>query len=195
MLLCVGAEGGGKTLLLHRLLTDHKSALNPSHVSSNATSSNNTTTINNTVPTTGVNITRLQKHSGDKNKPNPELTVRELGGSMAELWSSYYRGVRRLLYVVDAANVSQLAAATLLLMPLLAHPHTQKAQVALVLTKMDRPLPRDTKEVLAVLRLEDLQQYCRQTIKVFEVSAVSGKGLKALTRWMWGEKTPKEPAT
>lgn len=48
---------------------------------------------------------------------------------MSELWSSYYRGVRRLLYVVDAANMSQLASATLLLMPLLAHPHTQKAQV------------------------------------------------------------------
>lgn len=52
-----------------------------------------------------------------------------LGGSMAELWSSYYRGVRKLLYVIDAANTSQLASATLLLMPLLAHPHTQKSQV------------------------------------------------------------------
>lgn len=79
MLLCVGAEGGGKTLLLHRLLADHKTALNPMHVCSSTTSSNSTATINNTVPTTGVNITRLQKPSGDKNKPNPELTVRELG--------------------------------------------------------------------------------------------------------------------
>lgn len=49
---------------------------------------------------------------------------------MSELWSSYYRGVRRLMYVVDAANWSQVASATLLLMPLLAHPHMQKAQVS-----------------------------------------------------------------
>ena len=64
-------------------------------------------------------------------------------------------------------------------------------QIAIVLNKVDKPLPRDPKEILGVLRFDDLVHYCRQTIKCFEVSAVSGKGLKALTRWIWGEEKPK----
>ena len=50
---------------------------------------------------------------------------------MAELWSSYYHGTKKLMYVVDAANMSQLASATLLLIPLLSHPHLRKTQVAI----------------------------------------------------------------
>uniref|UniRef100_A0A2P2I7V1 ADP-ribosylation factor-like protein 16 n=1 Tax=Hirondellea gigas TaxID=1518452 RepID=A0A2P2I7V1_9CRUS len=193
MILCIGAEGGGKTLLLRKLQSDHKASLNSAVQATNTSSSNNSSSavVNSTVPTTGVNITTLLKLNPDKNKPNLELIIRELGGSMSELWSSYYKGVRRLLYVIDAANMSQLASTTLLLMPLLAHPNTQKMQIALVFNKMDRPLPRDTSELLAVLRYDDLQQYCRQKLLLFEVSAVSGKGLKALARWMWGEPRPK----
>lgn len=62
--------------------------------------------------------------------------------------------------------------------------------MALILNKIDRPLPRDTKELLSVLRYEDLLEYCRQPITVFEVSALSGKGVKPLVRWMWGEEKP-----
>ncbi|XP_018027471.1 ADP-ribosylation factor-like protein 16 [Hyalella azteca] len=192
MLLCIGPEGSGKTLLLRKLHQDHKNVLNPSK-SRSENPSGGAASAHSTVPTTGVNITTLQRPPPEKHRPNPEIIVRELGGSMAELWSSYYCGVRKLLYVIDAANMSQLASATLLLMPLLAHPRTQKAQVAIVLNKVDRPLPRDTKELLNVLRLSDLKQYCRQQITVLEVSAVTGKGLKALTRWMWGDKTPEKP--
>ncbi|KAF2367077.1 ATPase AAA-type core [Trinorchestia longiramus] len=85
-----------------------------------------------------------------------------------------------------------LNGASLLLLLRDVHCKFKLLQVALVLNKIDRPLPRDTKEVLSVLRLSDLKQYCRQPIAVFEVSAWSGKGLKALTRWVWGDPKPAE---
>ena len=74
MLLCVGAEGSGKTLLLRRLQTEHKNALRGI-----ATVDASSAADNCTVPTSGVNITRLLKPAPDKNRPNPEITVRELG--------------------------------------------------------------------------------------------------------------------
>ena len=74
MLLCVGAEGGGKTLLLRRLNNEHKSLLK------GVASTDTCTPLDQyTIPTTGVNITRLLKPPKEKNKPNQELSVRELG--------------------------------------------------------------------------------------------------------------------
>lgn len=51
------------------------------------------------------------------------------GGSMAPIWPSYYSGVKKVIYVVDAVNLTQLGEATILLMDLLSHPKLKTAQV------------------------------------------------------------------
>ncbi|ROT70911.1 hypothetical protein C7M84_010785 [Penaeus vannamei] len=105
MLLCIGPEGSGKTLLLRRLLNLNKPDISMT-----------------TVPTVGVNIVTLQV---------PEMlpiNIRELGGSMAPIWHNYYSGVRKVMYVVDVSNLTHLANATLLFMELLANPKLKTAQ-------------------------------------------------------------------
>ncbi|KAK8754105.1 hypothetical protein OTU49_010671 [Cherax quadricarinatus] len=106
MLLCVGPEGTGKTLLLRRLANLTKPDISLT-----------------TVPTVGLNIATIQQEP-----EMPPINIRELGGSMSPIWPSYYNGVRKIMYVVDAVNLTQLGEATLLLMDLLAHPKLRTAQ-------------------------------------------------------------------
>ena len=71
MVICVGASGSGKTLLLS-LLRDRD--LDPDTA---------------LVPTLGVNIFRVEVRTGRKKRE--EFTVRELGGQLAAVWGDYIR--------------------------------------------------------------------------------------------------------
>lgn len=51
------------------------------------------------------------------------------GGSMSPIWHSYFGRVRKVMYVIDAVNLTQLGEATLLLMDLLSHPRMRASQV------------------------------------------------------------------
>nr|XP_045592698.1 ADP-ribosylation factor-like protein 16 [Procambarus clarkii]XP_045592699.1 ADP-ribosylation factor-like protein 16 [Procambarus clarkii]XP_045592700.1 ADP-ribosylation factor-like protein 16 [Procambarus clarkii]XP_045592701.1 ADP-ribosylation factor-like protein 16 [Procambarus clarkii]XP_045592702.1 ADP-ribosylation factor-like protein 16 [Procambarus clarkii] len=166
MLLCVGPEGTGKTLLLRRLANLTKTDISMT-----------------TVPTVGLNIATIQQ-----GPEMPPINIRELGGSMAPIWQSYYSGVRKVIYVVDAVNLTQLAEATLLLMDLLAHPKLKTAQVAIVLNKTDSATSRGTNELLNVMRFDNLKQHAPQQLFTFEISALAGKGLRPLMKWIKGEK-------
>ena len=48
---------------------------------------------------------------------------------MAPIWHNYYGGVRKVIYVIDGVNITQLGEATLLLMELLENPKLKGAQV------------------------------------------------------------------
>jgi glucose dehydrogenase len=76
-----------------------------------------------TVPTVGTNLVTLRC---GKQK---EITIREVGGAMAPIWGSYYYGIQRIVYVVDASNLCQIAAAGVLLYAVLAEPCLQNAKV------------------------------------------------------------------
>ncbi|XP_047485123.1 ADP-ribosylation factor-like protein 16 [Penaeus chinensis] len=165
MLLCIGPEGTGKTLLLRRMLNLNKPDISMT-----------------TVPTVGVNIVTLQV---------PEMlpiNIRELGGSMAPIWHNYYSGVKKLMYVVDVSNLTQLANATLLFMELLANPKLKTTQVAVVMNKTDCVLSRASNELLNAMRFDDLKEYAPQQLTTFEVSALAGKGLRPLLEWVKGTK-------
>lgn len=108
MTLCLGPTGSGKTLLLKNLQDDK--------------AIDETTT---SVPTVGINIFKI-KCENDK-----VVTVKEVGGAMAPLWSQYLQGVRRLIYVVDASDLCQISAAGVLLYSLLVHPDLSKARVGI----------------------------------------------------------------
>ena len=49
---------------------------------------------------------------------------------MAPIWSNYFASSRKIMFVLDAANLAQLGNATLLLMELLSHPGSQYSQVS-----------------------------------------------------------------
>lgn len=77
---------------------------------------------------------------------------------MAPIWPSYYGGARRIMYVVDMANLTQLGEATLLLLQLLAHPNMRAQQVSVdscfsvrvggVCFQKGEPLPDDSSALL-----------------------------------------------
>ena len=118
--LCLGPKQSGKTQLLSSLQ-----------------SSGRITNVSHSVPTIGTNIftiklsdTATQKQntstatSSNVGKPkpignasfrrstkNPTITVMEIGGSMAPMWSNYLNNVSKILYVIDTSNLCQISAA------------------------------------------------------------------------------------
>ncbi|ERL83524.1 hypothetical protein D910_00566, partial [Dendroctonus ponderosae] len=104
MVLCIGPEGSGKSLLLKKLQS-------PNYV-------DNTTT---SVPTVGTNILSLRV--ADK-----LYTIREVGGTLAPMWPNYFVNVGKVMYVVDASNLCQISAAGVLLYTVLVNPLLRKAK-------------------------------------------------------------------
>lgn len=116
-IICLGPTGSGKTLLLRKL--------------QNENSVDNTTT---SVPTVGTDIVLIKwkrKVGENGTEVESETKIRELGGTMAPLWSKYLHGVTKLLYVVDTSNLCQISAAGVLLYTMLSHPGLQKTKVTI----------------------------------------------------------------
>jgi hypothetical protein len=106
MTLCLGPTGSGKTLLLKKLQ-------NIENVDTTATS----------VPTVGTNMFTIKID-------NEIYNIRELGGVMSPLWSKYFNGIQKIIYVVDASNLCQISAAGVLLYTIIAHPMLAQAKVS-----------------------------------------------------------------
>lgn len=49
---------------------------------------------------------------------------------MAPLWNQYYHNVTKIIYVVDASNLCQIAAAGVLLYTVLAEPQLKNSKVS-----------------------------------------------------------------
>lgn len=116
--LCLGPKQSGKT----HLLTSLQAA-------------GSVTNVSHSVPTIGTNIFRIKlpdklsttkitppaaaasnKHrTTTKSSKNTELTVLEIGGSMAPMWKNYLSNVTKIIYVVDTSNLCQISAAGLFL--------------------------------------------------------------------------------
>lgn len=165
MCLCLGPKGSGKTLLLKRL--QNRELLD---------------SMTSTVPTVGTNLVSLRFEN------QKEMTVREVGGSMAPIWKSYYNGINKIMYIVDASNLCQIPAAGVLLYSILAEPSLQKTKVLLVLTKMDVSYRQMRNEALLILQLSRLKKEISQEIVVVEASAMTGEGTSDILKWLQGTK-------
>ncbi|CAL4220245.1 unnamed protein product, partial [Meganyctiphanes norvegica] len=177
MFLCVGPEDSGKTLLLRQLKNLTKPPIKAGQVQEPMPLS--------TAHTTGVDLITLTP------KDLYPIFIRELGGCMFPIWKNYYRGVTKVIYVVNANNLTQVGGATLLLMDLLAHPHLRGVQVAVVFNKTEAPLLRNCNEIMNIMRFDDLKQFASQTIVNFEVSAFAGKGIRPLLKWILPPPPPE----
>ncbi|XP_038182349.1 ADP-ribosylation factor-like protein 16 [Arvicola amphibius] len=165
MCLLLGAAGVGKTLLVKRLQKlssgDGKGDLGDPPP---------------TRPTVGTNLTDIVAHR--------KITIRELGGCMSPIWSSYYGNCHSLLFVMDASNPTQLSASCVQLLGLLSAEELAKASVLILFNKIDLPCYMTVEEMKSLIRLPDIIACAKQNITTAEISARDGTGLATVLLWL-----------
>ncbi|XP_078736290.1 ADP-ribosylation factor-like protein 16 isoform X1 [Lampetra fluviatilis] len=135
MLLLLGPTGSGKTLLLKRLQKIF------------AGERVDKWEVPSTVPTVGTNLV-------DVSVGKRRLTLRELGGTMAPIWDSYYKHSAAVIFVVDVANPRQLASAGVQLWEVLAHEEVRDKSLCVLLNKTDLATSGAVREFRSLLRLD-----------------------------------------
>ncbi|XP_037824130.1 ADP-ribosylation factor-like protein 16 [Lucilia sericata] len=196
--ICLGPKRSGKTHLL-KALQDNDSIDENSY----STPTNGTSIYHIVFPT------KNQHDEGMKPKPPPpavdadgkaldgeqskkkkslpplkSIRILEIGGSMAPIWRQYFNDVKKLMYVVDTANLCQISAAGVLFYSILAEPRIQKVRILLVLSKMDYAYRQMRNEALLMLQMSKLEKEIRQRVTIIEVSPVSKMGLDDIYNWL-----------
>lgn len=100
-------------------------------------------------------ITRAKVSKGE---PEEKAMVREVGGAMAPIWSSFVESgkTKAVLYVVDTSSPETIAASTVQLVELLSHPSLESISVLLVFSKLDLKSSRQYHELRNLMRLDQL---------------------------------------
>ncbi|XP_065754008.1 ADP-ribosylation factor-like protein 16 [Phocoena phocoena] len=170
MCLLLGATGVGKTLLVKRLQT-----ILPRRLSSRD-GKGDLGDLPPTRPTVGTNLTDIVAQR--------RITIRELGGCMGPIWSSYYGNCHSLLFMVDTSNPTQLSASCVQLLALLSAEQLAEASVLILFNKIDLPCYMTIEEIKSLIRLPDLIACAKQNITTVEISARKGTGLSEVLRWL-----------
>jgi len=148
MVFCVGVESAGKSFLLSSLC-------DPSF--------NQDAYL---VPTVGINIFTLNTDS------RTTTTIRELGGALCAVWSSYIASETKLIFVIDSSDLGSIALVATKLTECVALLEENSAKenkvgrVCIVWTKLDRSSSQLAR-VREVLCLQQLLQ--DSTLVVTEV--------------------------
>uniref|UniRef100_A0A8C5VPN8 ARF like GTPase 16 n=1 Tax=Microcebus murinus TaxID=30608 RepID=A0A8C5VPN8_MICMU len=133
-----------------------------------------------TRPTVGTNLTDIMAQR--------KITIRELGGCMGPIWSSYYGNCRSLLFMMDASNPTQLSVSCVQLLGLLSE-EAWLGLGATILTghffnSSDLPCYMTMEEIKSLIRLPDIIACAKQNITMAEISAWKGTGLAGVLRWL-----------
>lgn len=170
--ICIGRRGAGKTHLLS-CLRDPESISFTSH----------------SVPSVGTNIFRILNpkaaSSSATAKSRPWVDIKEIGGAMSPLWNRYYANVNRVIFVIDTSNLCEISGAGVLFLSALVDVRLAKADVLLVLTKMDLAYRQMRNEALLMLNLKKIMSQSKQRITVVETSAVAKTGLDKMLEWLF----------
>ncbi|NXC42278.1 ARL16 protein, partial [Penelope pileata] len=129
-----------------------------------------------TLPTVGTNLTALALPGG--------ATLRELGGCMGPIWPSYYGECRAVVFVIDAANPTQVSSSCVQLLSLLSAEPLASVPVLILFNKIDLPCYMSLVEMKSLLRLQDIVSCATQPITVLESSARDGTGLADVLQWL-----------
>ncbi|KAI1884349.1 hypothetical protein AGOR_G00225500 [Albula goreensis] len=136
-----------------------------------------------TLPTVGTNLTDLTLRK-------KKVTVRELGGCMGPIWPSYYTDCSSVIFMVDSANIHQVASSCIQLLSVLSAEPLSSTSVLVLFNKTDLPCPMTLMEMKSFFRIDDIIASATQQITVLEASARSGQGLMDVLRWL--DSTIKE---
>ncbi|KAM9258387.1 ADP-ribosylation factor-like protein 16 [Cariama cristata] len=163
--LLLGAAGGGKSLLARRLrhLSTEEGAAELGKPPA-------------TLPTVGTNLTDLRLPR--------KVTIRELGGCMGPIWPSYYGECSALLFVVDAANPTQVSSSCVQLLSVLSAAQLASVPVLVLFNKIDLPCYMSLAEMKSLFRMQNIVSCAVQPITMLETSARDGTGLADVLQWL-----------
>ncbi|XP_069785791.1 ADP-ribosylation factor-like protein 16 isoform X3 [Narcine bancroftii] len=113
-----------------------------------------------------------------------KITLRELGGCMGPIWPSYYMDSGAIIFVIDAANPTQVSSSCIQLLDVLAAEQLQQTPVLILFNKVDLPCHMSLVEMKSLFRMDDILACAKQTIHVLEVSARTGRGLDQVLKWL-----------
>ncbi|KAJ6660368.1 hypothetical protein lerEdw1_017791 [Lerista edwardsae] len=183
--LLLGGSGAGKTLLVKRLQNiraRRRGRLASARVGSGSLQAEGLWWAaqlarweGTALPLVGTNLTDLS--IGKK------ITVRELGGCMGPIWSSYYSDCRCVLYMIDAARPTQISSSCIQLLSVLSAEQLTSVPVLIIFNKIDLPCYMSLVEMKSLFRITDIIACAKQPITVVETSARDGTGLSSVMQW------------
>ncbi|XP_029454972.1 ADP-ribosylation factor-like protein 16 isoform X5 [Rhinatrema bivittatum] len=103
---------------------------------------------------------------------------------MGPIWPSYYRDCNSVLFVIDAANQTQVSASCVQLLSVLSADLLATASVLILFNKIDLPCSMSLLELKSLFRMNDIISCAKQSITVLEISARDGTGLPAVLQWL-----------
>ncbi|XP_062447405.1 ADP-ribosylation factor-like protein 16 isoform X2 [Rhea pennata] len=171
--LLLGAAGVGKSLLVKRLqkLSSKEGAQGLGEPPA-------------TLPTVGTNLTDLLLQR--------KITIRELGGCMGPIWPSYYGDCSAVLFMIDAANPTQISSSCIQLLSLLSAEQLASVSVLILFNKIDLPCCMSLVEMKSLFRMQDIVSCASQPITMVETSARDGTGLPDVLQWL--QATLRDPS-
>lgn len=191
--LVIGCAGTGKSLLLKKLSSWNKSRLRrkteqelgrtpvdlDGSIEENPAAAlyEGDTDVPATKPTIGTNVCNV------KFKTIQDVVLKEIGGSMAPLWKGSYKDAKRLIFIIDISNPSQVSATTSLLHEVIRSKDLQNTPILLVLNKIDNYCTISLFEMKYLIGLEDILQ-ARSEITVLEASIKYETGIADILEWL-----------
>ncbi|XP_075072927.1 ADP-ribosylation factor-like protein 16 isoform X3 [Mixophyes fleayi] len=103
---------------------------------------------------------------------------------MGPIWPSYYKDCRTVLFIVDAANPSQVSASCIQLLSVLSAHALSSVSVLIIFNKTDLPSCMSLVEMKSLFRLDDIIACANQPITTMETSALNGTGLQEVVQWL-----------
>ncbi|XP_067860053.1 ADP-ribosylation factor-like protein 16 isoform X1 [Heptranchias perlo] len=113
-----------------------------------------------------------------------KITIRELGGCMGPIWPSYYGECEAVIFMIDAANPTQISSSCIQLLSVLAAEQLQQTSVLILFNKVDLPCHMSLVEMKSLFRMDDIIACAKQRLSVLEVSSRDGRGLEDVLKWL-----------
>uniref|UniRef100_A0A8C4TV89 ADP ribosylation factor like GTPase 16 n=2 Tax=Falco TaxID=8952 RepID=A0A8C4TV89_FALTI len=103
---------------------------------------------------------------------------------MGPIWPSYYGECSALLFVVDAANPTQVSSSCIQLLSILSAAQLASVPVLVLFNKIDLPCYMSRVEMKSLFRMQDIISWATQPITILETSARDGTGLADVLQWL-----------
>ncbi|XP_074871057.1 ADP-ribosylation factor-like protein 16 isoform X5 [Carettochelys insculpta] len=111
---------------------------------------------------------------------------------MGPIWSSYFGDCSSVLFMIDAANPTQIASSCVQLLSVLSAEQLATTSVLILFNKIDLPCYMSLVEMKSLFRFQDIIACAKQPITVVNTSAREGTGLPDVLHWL--RSTLKDPS-